>query len=56
MDQHHAVFQLADLMLFVGHKMGREESAVELHAFDHVDVGFGLAAFLDGDDAVACRP
>ncbi len=33
-------------------KFGREVAAVELHAFDDIDVGFEALAFFDGDDAV----
>ena len=32
--------------------MRRKEPAIELHAFDNVDISFVRAAFFDGDDAV----
>ena len=37
--------------LGVGHEVGREVAAVELHALDHLERRLGRLALLDGDDA-----
>ena len=51
-DQDEHLLQFDGHFIGVGDEVGGEISAVELHAFDHVDVGFQALAFLDGDDAV----
>jgi hypothetical protein len=45
------VFQFGDHLVGVGHEVGRQVAAVELHAFDDFEFGFGGLGFLDGDDA-----
>ena len=51
MDQDVGVSQF-DLHLFrVGDEIGRQVAAVELHAFDDVQLEFQALGFLDGDDA-----
>ena len=52
MDQHQALLQLNGHLVGVGDEVGRQEAAVELHAFDHIHVGFQRLAFFHGDDAV----
>jgi hypothetical protein len=37
--------------LGIGHEVGRQVAAVELHALDHVQRGLHRLGFLDGDDA-----
>src|SRR5690606_14166371 len=39
-------------LLGIGHEIGREIAAVELHALDHVELGLGGLGFLDGDDTL----
>ena len=51
-NQDHRVFENHFHPLGVGHEVGREVAAVELHAFDHFERGFERLGFLDGDDAV----
>ena len=51
-DQDVGVFELGDHLLGVGDEVGREIAAVELHAFDDVELGLEALGFLDGDDAV----
>jgi hypothetical protein len=51
-DQDQALLELDGLRLLIGDEVRREEAAIELHAFDHVDVGLRLLAFLDRDHAV----
>jgi hypothetical protein len=50
--QDVGVLQLADHLLGVGHEVGREVTAVELHALDHVELGGQRLGFLDRDDAL----
>ncbi len=38
-------------LLRVGHEVGADEAAVELHALDHVERGLGRARLFDRDDA-----
>ena len=38
--------------LGIGHEVGREVAAIELHAFDDVQRGLERLGFFDGDDAV----
>ena len=46
---------LEGLHLFgIGHEVGRDITAVELHALDHLHVGLGALGLLDGDDALRC--
>ena len=51
-DQDVGVFHLAHLRLRVGHEVGREETAVELHALDDVHRRLSLLPFLDGDHSI----
>ena len=46
------VFELADHLLGIGHEIGREIAAVELHALDDVEFGFEALRLLDRDDAL----
>ena len=39
-------------MVFVGHEVRREIAAIELHAFDQLDLGRDVASLFDGDHAV----
>ncbi len=45
------VLQLGDHLLGVGDEVGRDVAAVELHAFDDLDLGLHRLGFLDRDDA-----
>jgi hypothetical protein len=45
------VVQFGDHLVGVGHEVGRQVAAVELHAFDDFEFGFSGLGFLDGDDA-----
>ncbi len=38
--------------LWVGDEVGRQVAAIELHAFDDVELGFHGLRLFDGDDAV----
>ena len=42
--------------LGVGHEVGREVAAVELHALDHVERGLHALGLFDGDRRPPCRP
>jgi len=46
------VLQLDLHLVGVGHEVGAEVAAIELHALDHVQLGVPALGFLDGDDAV----
>ena len=50
--EDRGIFEFAGLRVGVGHEVRREEAAIELHAFHHVDRGLGLLALFDGDHAV----
>ena len=50
--EDQAVFELDRLLVWIGDEVGREEAAIELHAFDDFDRRVAAAAFVDGDDAV----
>ena len=50
--QHVGVFVFGDLTVGVGHKVRREVTLVELHAFDHLKSCLDGASFLNGDSAV----
>ena len=67
LQQREQVFHAADLLFMnedqgilehafhgfrVGHEIGRQISAIELHAFDYFQFGLEGLAFLDGDHAV----
>ena len=51
-NEDEGLFQFDGHFVGVGDEIGGKIAAVELHAFDHIDVGFQALAFLDGDDAV----
>ena len=51
-DQDVGVFEDALHLGRVGDEVGGEVAAVELHAFDPLDLGGQALAFIDGDDAV----
>ena len=51
-DEDKGVLEDGGLGVAVGGEVGRDEAAVELHAFDVVDRGLHGLGFLDRDDAV----
>ena len=51
-DQDGGVFQNRFHLLRIGDEVGRDEAAVELHAFDHFKHGLGGFRLLDGDNAL----
>src|SRR5690606_26096830 len=51
MNEDVRVIQFHAHLLGIGHKVGREIAAIELHALDHVELSLGRLGFLDGDDA-----
>src|SRR5471030_117312 len=51
MDQDQAVVQLGDHLVGIGDEVGADIAAVELHAFDHVQLGVQALGFFNGDDA-----
>src|ERR1044072_7051928 len=48
--------ELDDHLLGVGDEVGREVAAVELHAFDDIELGLHALGFLDGDHAFLADP
>src|SRR5690606_27121331 len=50
-DQDVRVIELDNHLLGVGHEIRAEVAAVELHAFDDIQLEFEPLGFLDGDDA-----
>ena len=46
------ILQLDDHFFGIGDEVRREIAAIELHALDDVEFGFGGLGFLDGDDAL----
>ena len=52
MDQNARLFEHAFHPLRIGNKVGREVSAVKLHAFDHFELCLHGLGFLDGDDPI----
>ena len=52
MDEDVGIFELGDHLLGVGDEIGREVAAVELHAFDDLELGLHALGFLDRDHAV----
>src|SRR5690606_25531559 len=51
-DQHDGVLKNALHRVRVGDEVGRQVAAVELHAFDDIQLGGHAFAFFHGDDAV----
>ena len=51
MEKNVRIFQNGAHLLGVGHEIGRQVTAVELHAFDNVEFGIEAFGFLDGDHA-----
>src|SRR6202022_2708960 len=51
-DQNVGVLERNFHALGIGHEVGREVAAVELHAFNHVQLGLEGLGLLDGDDAI----
>src|SRR6516165_3365958 len=51
-DQDVGVFHFSAHLVGIGHEVGRDVAAVELHALDHVELGLQRLRFLDGDDAL----
>ena len=52
MQEHVDVLELGHHLLGVGDEVGREIAAVELHAFDDLDLGVERLGFLDRDHAL----
>jgi hypothetical protein len=50
-EQDVGVFEFGHHLLGVGDEVGRDVAAVELHAFDDLDLGLHRLGFFDGDDA-----
>ena len=50
-DEDVRVVDLGRHLLRVGHEVGRQVAAVELHALDHLELGLHALRFFDGDDA-----
>jgi hypothetical protein len=50
--QHVCVFEFGDHLLCIGDEIGREITAVELHALDDVDLGLKCLRLLDRDHAL----
>src|SRR5690606_23767896 len=50
-DQDVGILELGAHLVGVGHEVGGEVAAVELHALDHLELGLEALGFLDGDDA-----
>src|SRR4029450_195699 len=51
-DEDVGIFELDDHLLGIGDEIGREIAAVELHAFDDIQLRLHALGFLDGDHAV----
>ena len=51
-DENVRVLELRDHLLRIGDEIGREVAAVELHAFDDVELGLGGLGLFDRDDAL----
>ena len=51
-DEDVGVFQFGDHLVGVGDEVGRQVAAIELHAFDDIEFGFGGLRLLDGDHAL----
>ncbi len=49
MEQDEGAVHHAPHLLGIGNEVGRDVAAVELHAFYHLDCGFGAFGFVDGD-------
>ena len=50
--QYVGVFKNAFHRIRVGHEIGREVTAIELHTFNPFDFGFEAFAFVDSDNAI----
>ena len=51
-NQDVRLFELRLHLFGIGHEVGRDITAVELHALDHLDMGLGSLGLLDGDDTL----
>src|SRR5262245_14956465 len=51
-DEQVRLFQLGDHFVGVGDEVGRQITAIELHAFDDIEFALEALGFLDGDDAL----
>src|SRR3546814_12232234 len=49
------ILERADHLLAVGHEVGRQVAAVELHAVDDVEIGGERLRLLDGEDRKSTR-
>ena len=52
-NQNVRIVEFNNHFVLIGHKVGRQITAVKLHALDHHNFGFGSLAFLNCDNAVA---
>ncbi len=52
MEEDVGVLQLGAHLLRIGDEVGRQITAVELHALDNVEFSLRGLGFLDGDDAL----
>ena len=52
MDEYHRLFKNRFHGIGVGHEVGREVAAVELHTLDNIHCGLGRLGFLNGNDTV----
>ncbi len=52
MDENEGVLELGDHLLGIGDEIGREIAAVELHAFDDVELGFEALRLFHRDHAL----
>ncbi len=50
-EENESVFEVGDHLFRVGYEVGAEVAAVELHAFDDFEFGFGGLGFFNRDDA-----
>ena len=51
MEENEGVFEVGDHLFGVGDEVGAKVAAVELHAFDDFEFGFGGLGFFNRDDA-----
>ena len=51
MQQDQAVFQISNHLVGIGHEVGRQVAAIELHAFDNFVLGFEALVLFDSDHA-----
>ena len=54
-DENVGLLEFGQHLLGVGDEVRREIAAVELHAFDDIELGIGCLGLFDRDDALRCR-